>query len=146
MLIKRPRGWAMPEGRATPETVFFSRRAVVAGALGLSAGAAVGRSAWAEGPADPAAGLYPAKRSDLFQLDRLVTPEKLSADHNNFYEFGSSKSVAAAAQALKSKPWTIAVDGLVEKPFQIDFDDLLKKVSLEERLYRHRCVEAWAMA
>ncbi len=58
----------------------------------------------------------------------------------------SSKSVAAAARALKTRPWTIKVDGLVEKPFEIGFDDLVRKMPVEERLYRLRCVEAWAMA
>ena len=146
MLIKRPRGWEMPEGWATPEAVFLNRRAVVGGGLGLLAGAVVGPPAWAEPPADTATDLYPAQRNEAFQLDRPITAEEFSADYNNFYEFGSSKSVAAAAQALKTRPWMIAVDGLVERPFQIGFDDLLKKVVLEERLYRHRCVEAWAMA
>jgi len=146
MLIKQRRGWEMPEGWATLEAVFLSRRAVVGGGLGLLAGVAVGPPAWAEPSADAAIGLYPARRSEAFQLDRSITAEKFSADYNNFYEFGSSKSVAATAQTLKTRPWTIAVDGLVERPFQIGFDDLLKKVALEERLYRHRCVEAWAMA
>ena len=140
MWIKRRRGWEMPEEQATPEAIFVNRRQLLA-ALGLT-GAAAGWPAWAETPAGP----YPATRNDAVGLDRPVTGEAFSADYNNFYEFGSSKSVAAAAQALKTQRWAIAVDGLVEKPFQIGFDDLLQKMPLEERLYRHRCVEAWAMA
>jgi sulfoxide reductase catalytic subunit YedY len=54
--------------------------------------------------------------------------------------------VAAAARRLKTRPWTVAVDGMVEKPFEIGVDDLIRKMALEERLYRLRCVEAWAMA
>ncbi|MEM9279812.1 MAG: protein-methionine-sulfoxide reductase catalytic subunit MsrP, partial [Pseudomonadota bacterium] len=63
----------------------------------------------------------------------------------NFYEFGSHKQISAAAQALKIRPWEILVDGEVEKPMTIGIDDLLKKMPLEERLYRFRCVEAWSM-
>ncbi|HEU0155769.1 MAG TPA: protein-methionine-sulfoxide reductase catalytic subunit MsrP, partial [Stellaceae bacterium] len=66
-------------------------------------------------------------------------------NYNNFYEFGSEKEIADDAQALKIRPWTIKIDGLVEKPFTIGIDDLLKKVTLEERVYRHRCVEAWSL-
>src|SRR4029453_10447232 len=48
--------------------------------------------------------------------------------------------------ALKIRPWTIKIDGMVEKPFEVGIDDLVRSFTLEERLYRHRCVEAWAMA
>lgn len=145
MLIRRPRGWELPESEATPEAVFFNRRELIAGTLATAGAATIGRPARAEA-ADPTADLYPAKRNEAYALDRPVTAEKYTADYNNFYEFGSSKSVATAARALKTRPWTIAFDGLVEKPFEIAFDDLVRKMPLEERLYRHRCVEAWAMA
>jgi sulfoxide reductase catalytic subunit YedY len=79
-------------------------------------------------------------------LDRPLTDEKLATSYNNFYEFGSHKSIASAAQALVVRPWTIKIDGLVEKPVTVDIDDLLKRMPIEERLYRHRCVEAWSMA
>jgi sulfoxide reductase catalytic subunit YedY len=145
MLIKRPRGWEMPEAQATAEAAFFNRRELMAGAVGLAGAAAVGGTVEAQG-ADPTSDLYPARRNEAFKLDRDITAERYAADYNNFYEFGSSKSVAAAARALKTRPWTVAVDGLVEKPFEIGIDDLIRKMPLEERLYRHRCVEAWAMA
>src|SRR5262249_8657545 len=79
-------------------------------------------------------------------LDRPLTDEKLATTYNNFYEYGSDKGIWKDAQQLKTRPWTIKIDGMVEKPMTVDFDDLLKKVQLEERLYRHRCVEAWSMA
>jgi sulfoxide reductase catalytic subunit YedY len=78
-------------------------------------------------------------------LDRPLTDEKFNGSYNNFYEFGTSKNVTKAAQALKLRPWTVKIDGMVEKPQEIGIDDLLKKMPLEERLYRHRCVEAWSM-
>ena len=56
------------------------------------------------------------------------------------------KAIAKAAQALKLRPWTIKIDGMVEKPIEIGIDDLIKQMPMEERLYRHRCVEAWGMA
>ncbi len=81
-----------------------------------------------------------------FALDRPITDEKINTNYNNFYEFGSSKTIAKAAQALKLRPWTVKIDGMVEKEQEIGIDDLIRKMPLEERLYRHRCVEAWSMA
>ena len=63
-----------------------------------------------------------------------------------FLPAGTDKSIAHAAQALRPRPWTIAIDGMVDKPLEIGIDDLIRKMPLEERLYRHRCVEAWGMA
>ncbi len=95
---------------------------------------------------DPSAGLYKdIVRNEKYTLDRPITPEKLNLTYNNFYEFGSHKQIHEAAQALKIRPWEIVIDGEVEKPMTLDFDDLAKKMPLEERLYRHRCVEAWSM-
>jgi methionine sulfoxide reductase catalytic subunit len=95
---------------------------------------------------DPSAGLYPFKRNPRYTLDRPLTPAKYSEHYNNFYEFGTDKGIADDAEALKIRPWTVKIDGMVEKPFTVGIDDLLKKMPLEERLYRHRCVEAWSMA
>ncbi len=75
-----------------------------------------------------------------------MTPPELATTYNNYYEFGSSKTISEKAQALPIRPWTVSISGLVEKPFEIGIDDLLAKMPLEERLYRHRCVEAWSMA
>ncbi|MER2269605.1 protein-methionine-sulfoxide reductase catalytic subunit MsrP [Methylobacterium oxalidis] len=141
MHIKRRRGWEIPEHLATPEAVFLSRRSLLGGAAGLVAASAFGRSA-----AQAEDALYPAKRNEAYTLDRAVTAERYSGDYNNFYEFGTSKTVLPAANALKTNPWTIKIDGLVEKPFEIGVEDLVRKTGLEERLYRHRCVEAWSMA
>jgi sulfoxide reductase catalytic subunit YedY len=154
MLIKSKRGWEMRESEATPEGVFLNRRELVK-AMGLGSLIAAGAAAMPLGEAfaaaaadapDPSAGLYPAKRNDKYTLDRPITDAKYSTDYNNFYEYGEDKDIAAAAQQLKIRPWTIAIDGMVEKPLTMDIDDLLKQVTLEERLYRHRCVEAWSMA
>ncbi len=145
MLIRRMRGWELPESMATPEHVFLTRRHWLAG-LGAASVAAFGQSAAAQ-DGDPTAAFYPARRNEAFKLDRDLTPENVNANYNNFYEFGSSKRVAAAAQALRHRPWEIKIEGLVEKPFTILADDLIIRMrpQLEERLYRLRCVEAWAM-
>ncbi|HEX8165515.1 MAG TPA: protein-methionine-sulfoxide reductase catalytic subunit MsrP [Beijerinckiaceae bacterium] len=146
MWIRRRRGWEIPESEATAEAVFLSRRELLAGGGAIAGALVVGARPALAQHADPTFDLYPAKRNDNYKLDREVTAEKFSGDYNNFYEFGSSKSVAAAARALKTRPWTVKVDGLVEAPFEIGIDDLIRKMPLEERLYRHRCVEAWSMA
>jgi sulfoxide reductase catalytic subunit YedY len=156
MFIKKRRGWEIPERDATPEHLFFNRRRF------LSVGAAIGavtalsaceekQEAQAEANAalaeiDPSASLYPFKRNETYKLDREVTSEDWSTRYNNYYEFSSGKSLVEKAQALPVRPWVLTVDGMVDQPMQIGIDDLMKKMPLEERLYRHRCVETWSMA
>ena len=148
MLIKTIHNWELPESEATPEDLFWNRRQVLRG-MGLGA-ATIGASYFgglsgALAETDPTADLYPAKRNGMYKLDRPITAEKLNLEYNNFYEFGSTKRIAAAAQALPLRPWEIRIDGEVEKEFTIGIDELIRKVGIEERLYRHRCVEAWSM-
>ncbi|HZT88667.1 MAG TPA: protein-methionine-sulfoxide reductase catalytic subunit MsrP [Stellaceae bacterium] len=148
MLIRTRRGWEMRESEATPEAAFFNRRQLLKGlAAGpiLAAGLGGLPAAAADEP-DPSAGLYPAPRDAKYTLDRPITEAKYSTTYNNFYEFGTDKDIVEEAQALRIRPWTVKIDGMVDKPITIGVDDLLKKVTLEERLYRHRCVEAWSMA
>ncbi len=148
MLIKTIRPWDIPESLATPEHVFLNRRKFLAAAGAATAIGAIGlsglRPAFAE-TADPTADLYPAKRNEAYKLSRDITSEEINAAYNNFYEFGSHKGIADAAQALQTRPWEVRIDGEVEKEFTIGIDDLVRKMTLEERLYRHRCVEAWSM-
>ena len=149
MNVIRRRGWEIPESCATPEHLFFDRRAFLAATgAGLAATALPG-AAFAQRASDapdPTAGLYPLKQNPKYVLDRDVTPEKVNLSYNNFYEYGTSKDVVKAAQQLRIRPWTVKIDGMVEKPQTVGIDDLLKAMPLEERLYRHRCVEAWGMA
>lgn len=145
MLIRNRQSWQIPESQATPESVFMDRRGFLGAGAGLIAGAALPQIAAAQG-ADPTLDLYPAKKNESFTLDRPVTDEKLAANYNNFYEFGTSKDVVAAASKMATRPWNVQIDGMVEKPFEIGVDELIRKMPLEERLYRFRCVEAWSMA
>ncbi|MCB1472104.1 MAG: protein-methionine-sulfoxide reductase catalytic subunit MsrP [Rhodobiaceae bacterium] len=156
MLVRRRKSWEVPERHATPESVFLDRRALLAGGAGLLAAGAMAPHARAfslfgsskvYGPPadDPSAGLYPFRRNDAYKLDRDVTPEGFNYTYNNYYEFGSSKEISEPAQALKIRPWTVTFDGMVEAERVVDIDTLLAAMPLEERLYRHRCVEAWSM-
>ena len=152
MRIRIPRGWERPEREATDESLFINRRRLVksiaAGPVLLMGGAAgllAGCDSEARAEPDPSADLYPVARNLRYRLDRDLTDAKLATTYNNFYEFGSHKEISGGAQAMRIRPWQVRVDGMVEQEFTIAIDDLLRKMPLEERLYRHRCVEAWAM-
>ena len=143
MLIKRIHGWEVPEREATSESAYLNRRGLVK-AMGLGAiAASIPSLARAED--DPSAKLYPVKANATYGAPTPMTAEKLATTYNNFYEFDTDKSIYRAAQKMPIRPWMIKVAGLVEKPFEIDIDSLLAKMPLEERVYRHRCVETWSM-
>ncbi len=144
MLIRRRKGWELPEREATSESLYLNRRTLVK-AMGLG-GIALAAPGIALAEDDPSAGKYPVKRNDTFgDPGGAITAEKLATTYNNYYEFDTDKSIYRAAQKLPIRPWTIKVSGKVDKPFEIGFDELLAKMPLEERVYRHRCVETWSM-
>ncbi len=144
MHVIHRKGWEIPEREATPEHLFLNRRSLLKAGAALGAGTiAPGLSSLAMAADNPTAGLYPAKASEVFK--GAFTPEDVGSRYNNFYEFGLSKKVYTTADALKPRPWTLKIDGLVEKPIEIGADELIKLMPLEERVYRHRCVEAWSM-
>ena len=149
MLIKRIRDWNIREHLATAEHLAMNRRSLLIGAGVVAAGGIAGplltRTRAAPGEQDLTAALYPVKRNEKWQIDRPLTPEGLNLTYNNFYEFGSHKEISRAAQTLSTRPWVMKIDGFVEKPFEIAIDDLIRRMQLEERVYRHRCVEAWSM-
>ncbi|MGI9420545.1 MAG: protein-methionine-sulfoxide reductase catalytic subunit MsrP [Geminicoccaceae bacterium] len=158
MPIHDKKDWSIREKDATDEDVYLNRRRILT-AMGIGGAILAAPLAFRamEGllpepkpvapPApDPSAGLYPVERNTAYTLDRPLTPEEDVLSYNNFYEFGSHKSIASAAQALRIRPWQVRLDGLVEQERTVDIDELLKAMPLEERLYRHRCVEAWSMA
>lgn len=142
-MIGRRRGWEIPEREATPESVFLERRRLLAGLGGALAAGALGIAGTAR--AGEIDARLPAAPNVRLSAPETLTPEAVATSYNNFYEFGFSKNIVAASKKLKTSPWRIVVDGLCEAPFEADVDDLLKKVSLEERVYRFRCVEAWSM-
>ena len=136
MHIMRRRGWELPERMVTPESLVLNRRGALAGAGLLASLAAMPATAQtsATPPLDP-----------KYQPGRALTSEKAATTYNNYYEFSESKNLWQAAQGLKQRPGTIELGGEMKQPRTIGIDDLLKQVQLEERVYRHRCVEAWAM-
>ncbi|TCK28830.1 sulfoxide reductase catalytic subunit YedY [Ancylobacter aquaticus] len=158
MPIRRRRSWELPESAVTPEATYLSRRNLLGAGVGLLgvAGLSAALSPFADAapavgdPAnDPTKDLYPAKKNPAFTAgDRPITPEEISGNYNNFYEFGSERSayqIADVAARMPRRPWTVKIDGLVEQPREVGIDDLIRAMSLEERIYRHRCVEAWSM-
>ena len=164
MLIKTQRsGFIHPNSSdITPQQVYQERRALMRLMAGGVAGAALAswaaRDALAQTPPPGApAGTYPrpgklaalpgAKSTvaGALAMDKL-TDYKDASTYNNYYEFGTDKSDPAQnAHTLKTKPWTVSIEGLVKKPMQIGIEDLLKLSAQEERIYRLRCVEGWSM-
>ena len=129
MFIHRRPGWRISDGLVTPEAVMLGRRTLMAG-----------------GSAIALAGLpVIAAPSSRYPAGRDITPEADATTYNNFYEFGTDKSISRAAQRLPVSPWQVEFAGMVETPRTIAIEDILKKVDQEERVYRHRCVEGWAM-
>lgn len=113
----------------TPERDFLNRRQVMAGALAL--GATVGSRAWAASP---------------YSTDAEPNTFEDITTYNNFYEFGTGKGDPAEnAHTLTTSPWSVKIDGMVDNPGNYGLEDILSKVTIEERIYRFRCVEAWSM-
>lgn len=146
--FRRP-GWELPERSVTPENAHLGRRdflrRLAAGGMGTAAVLAGWRPLLALTPG-PDARLTGARGDHRFGPEQPLTAESLATRHTNFFEFTPRKDqVADRAAALQVKPWRIQVDGLVRKPLVLELDDLRRRMRLEERVYRHRCVEAWAM-
>lgn len=154
MLIKRRTSHHPTEQDVTPETVYQDRRRILKG-LGLGVGAAtlafpVKASLLDLFAPDKPATVAPTRPLDIRAVTRpeglILTPEEKATTHNNFYELGTDKGDPARnGHYLKPEPWTLKVEGEVAKPFTLDVWDLINKSTLEERIYRLRCVEAWSM-
>ena len=146
MPIKLRQNWALPESAVTPEHIYMTRRKWLQAAGFAGAGLAALFAGGAANPARGAIGPYPAPRNTAYVGGRALTPEDDATTYTNFYEFGSSKNIWRRAQKLSTDPWSVTIDGLVETPMTLDAEDLVRQLGgLEERIYRHRCVEAWAM-
>jgi sulfoxide reductase catalytic subunit YedY len=132
----------------TPEATYLRRRDFLRGGAAVALGTAsltLGPRA-AEALSENDLQALPGVKPSGYKVDEGKTPWKDVTTYNNFYEFGTGKGDPAEnAHSLKPRPWTIACDGEVKKPEQIDIDKLLKLFPLEERVYRFRCVEAWSM-
>lgn len=139
-IIVRP-PWHVPEKFVTPETVFHNRRLFLK-QVGL-AGAGLLTTPLTAQVANKD---YPFPRNSEFNPKWRLTNEQVAATYNNFYEFTLQKDrVKDLVGAFVISPWQIEIKGLVEKPMTLNLTDLLETMPLEERVYRFRCVEAWAM-
>ncbi len=131
------------ESHVTPERLYLRRREFLAlGAAGAVGALLPGARALAGPEGEP---LTVASRSDRAGGEK-PTPWDSITSYNNFYEFGADKDDPARnAGALRTRPWTVSIEGEVRKPQVVDVDSLVKGFPLEERIYRMRCVEAWSM-
>jgi len=143
------KGWEIPESQATTENVFQARRrfvkAMSLGAIGGSVGA-MGLHQVMQPRIMPTPTIEGFQNHREFQdAGRPLTPAEKVFRFNNFYEFSIDKrSPIRLCRDFKIDPWTLTIDGLVDKPLELDIDDI-RGLNLEQRVYRFRCVEAWAM-
>lgn len=146
MLIKRqPEGIDLPTyADITPRAMFEARRDFIKSmALGSIAGGLLLQTAEADAQTGPK---LPAKPNPAYAVVEKQTSYKDATTYNNFYEFGTDKAEPAQyAHTLQTRPWKIDIEGEVKKPMTLDIDALLKLAPMEERVYRHRCVEGWSM-
>ncbi len=151
MLIGKPPG--IPSSAITPKDQYFNRRRFLREAVSgtVAAGAALlGAERLAE-VISPSIGALAGTRLETVKSPLTTTGEELTSlkdvtTYNNFYEFGVDKGQPSLnAGALPTRPWTVRVDGQVKKAKVFDIEALLKLRPLEDRVYRHRCVEAWSM-
>lgn len=146
--------WQLSERQITPESAFWNRRRFMKTMIGAGVGLSVGPLAACQTTRtiDPklektlgrSLGAVPLNAS-FADAGRVPTDQAYASSYNNYYEFGSTKAVWPNAQALPTDPWRLEVSGLVKHPQSYDLDDLTRRFPLEERIYRFRCVEAWAM-
>jgi sulfoxide reductase catalytic subunit YedY len=148
----------IPSSEITPKRTYLNRRTFLASGAVAAAAALVGSRKWLKLPSPEASVSAASAQSesgnpklDVVKKTDYAAGEKATSlkditNYNNFYEFGTDKySPAGEAQQLRTRPWTVSVEGLVKKPKTYDIDAILKLAPLEERIYRHRCVEGWSM-
>ncbi len=134
----------IPSSEITDEAVYYNRRKIIKMAAGVSL-ALAGKEILAE-----TAGSAKKKYADIakgaYSSDLKVTSPRFVKTYTNYYEFTTGKEAATRlAQAMIVRPWSVSIEGEVEKPGIIDLESILKKNQLQERIYRFRCVEGWSM-
>ncbi|MDX2256367.1 MAG: protein-methionine-sulfoxide reductase catalytic subunit MsrP [Pseudanabaenaceae cyanobacterium bins.39] len=154
-LIKILPDWLLPESYTTSESTYWHRRKFLK-QMGLSSLSMLGllascqtaeqkRAIIQQQIRDDRLKSLPASRNLAFAADRPLTDRYEAAYYNNFYEFSRDKEVWKYIDKFQPHPWTVEISGLVNQPQKLAIEDLIAKMPLEERIYRHRCVEAWAM-
>ena len=142
VFYKRNEVWKLKDHNVTCEKSFNTRRnflkKIGASSLFLPSASLISYPAFSS--------VYPLEVNNSYIPSRPITSERLATTYTNFYEFGSNKNIWRRAAQLKTEPWSLTIDGLVNNQLVIDVNDLLKKIGgIEERVYRFRCVEAWSM-
>ena len=142
VFYKRKEVWKLKDYNVTCEKSFNTRRNFLkkfgASSLFLPSASLISYPAFSS--------LYPPEVNNSYIPSRPITSERFATTYTNFYEFGSNKNIWRRAAQLKTEPWSLTIDGLVNNQLVIDVNDLLKKIGgIEERVYRFRCVEAWSM-
>ncbi len=136
MIIRKPSD--LPYSQVTPKADYLNRRRFLAGSIVLGA--------FAGAPLARANTQLTGVVKSSYRVDDKVTPYEAITGYNNFYEFGTGKEDPAEnAKNFRTSPWSVKVEGEVAKPKTLDLDALMKLAPLEERIYRHRCVEAWSI-
>ena len=147
MLIRQPSDIRSSE--ITPESIYLRRRQFIGHVAMASLASALPLATYADDAAQAKALVYRKvneRANDGSYTSEMLTPLHDATHYNNFYEFGTDKGDPAEyAGALKTSPWSVAVEGEINKPGVYQLEDLLRGVDLEERVYRLRCVEAWSM-
>jgi sulfoxide reductase catalytic subunit YedY len=157
MLIRKPSDIRSSE--ITPKSTYLNRRKFLAGAAVTAAAATAGglwlrgsgnsASAAAPGAANPTPAPVPGKLNftkSQYTTDEKQTPFKDITNYNNYYEFSTDKyGPAGLAKDFPARPWSVKIEGLANKPRTFDVDEIIRQNPLEERIYRHRCVEGWSM-
>jgi len=139
----------LTEADITPRSVYFNRRQILR-AMSLAGAAIAGGKVFSH-LAFPPAAVQAGTKLDVALKSPFSTSEKMNSfddvtHYNNFYEFGTSKDDPSKnAQKFRTSPWTVSIEGEVKKPAKYSMDDILKLAPLEERIYRHRCVEGWSI-
>jgi sulfoxide reductase catalytic subunit YedY len=161
VLIRIPKIWEVSADRITPERLYYNRRHFIKTLIGAGIGTSIlPLSGCQQGNSTNSKSSLPAAlttsldrstidsftvNSAFKKVERPITENTVAGQYNNFYEFGGTKQIWQNAQKLPLENWKVEVTGLVKNPQTYDIDDLKSKFPLEERVYRFRCVEAWAM-
>lgn len=152
MLIKSKSSHHISENEVTDENTFNNRRQLLKSMGFVGASSLLGFSQQSH-----AFGLFgksekfqrtalDTTKNPAYQISEKLTPEAKAISYNNFYEFGTGKDdPVEKAQGLTVNPWELIIDGEVDNPLKLDYDDLFQSFDIEERIYRFRCVETWSM-
>lgn len=150
--MKRFRAVPIPGSEITPESVYRQRREFLrlfgmsVPLLATGCGGEPGQAATSAAADTPTGAPLTATRNERWKTDEAQTSWNDATTYNNYYEFGTDKSSPARTSGkFKPKPWTVQIAGHAEVIGEFTLEDLLKPHALEERVYRHRCVEAWSM-